>query len=487
MTAPAGPNHAADVAGELTSVADAATGPRARFRRRLAGVLAIAGVVQTILTFGLARFGDPRFRLPVDLVTIGALGILLLFPIMGALIIQRRPFTRVPWLMIAVGLGIGLGLSTTAYGVNGLPPAGPLPFAVEALVISQVFFVPSLAGATVLILLLFPTDRLVGPRWRYVAWLAFAASAIDVVGALSRPDLNPEMLPGVPNPIAPAGSAGLVDILFVAANLTASATLILAAASLVVRYRGAGSVERAQIRWLALFGVLAAVAFSVTIASTGPLGDTAFGIGILCIACMPIGIGIAITRYRLYDIDRLINRAIVYAFLTAILAGIFAAAAGLSQRLFVAFTGETSDAAIVATTLVVAALYTPLRTWLDAVVDRRFKYERARFGSYRDELQKALSLVDATAAAERLAKEIARETTIADVAVLDEGGAPSATLGQWPIAEAQRIAIPGGHGALSAVAIGGGADRSRRTEAWQTEIEEIASLAARTVRRRDGR
>ena len=99
---------------------------------------------------GLAAFGDPRFTLPLDLSTVGYFAIVTLFPLMGGLIIQRRPYTRVAWLMIALGLGLGLGLLTYAYGVNGMPPAPPSPFALELLALSQLFFVPSLGGATIL-------------------------------------------------------------------------------------------------------------------------------------------------------------------------------------------------------------------------------------------------------------------------------------------------------------------------------------------------
>ena len=99
---------------------------------------------------------------------------------------------------------------------------------------------------------------------------------------------------------------------------------------------------------------VAAIAFVLSSVPFEPESDVAFGIGLVLLSCTPIAIGIAITRYRLFEIDRLINRTLVYGSLTAILAGVFTAAIGLAQRVFVAVTGEKSDAAIVLTTLVVA-------------------------------------------------------------------------------------------------------------------------------------
>ena len=131
--------------------------------------------------------------------------------------------------------------------------------------------------------------------------------------------------------------------------------------------------------------------------------------GFVFIALFPVAIGFAITRYRLYDIDELINRTIVYGALTAILAGLFTASITLSQRTFSAVTGERSDAAIVVTTLVVVAAYTPVRKWLEGIVDRRFKFESPRFGAYRAQLRETLELIDPDEARERLVREVVRE------------------------------------------------------------------------------
>jgi hypothetical protein len=204
------------------------------------------------------------------------------------------------------------------------------------------------------------------------------------------------------------------------------------------------------------------------------------------LALTPIAIGIAITRYRLYEIDRLINRALVYGSLTAILAGVFTAAVSLAQRLFVSVTGERSDAAIVVTTLVVATLYAPLRKRLEALVDRQFKYERRRFGAYGDEIRRVIAVIDPAAAAQRLATETMRELGSTGTAVLDRAGQVVATSGVWPPnpppAEIVEIEILGSGPGIGAIRIGPRA----RGEPYDPEallaVREIAPLAASAVR-----
>ena len=151
--------------------------------------------------------------------------------------------------------------------------------------------------------------------------------------------------------------------------------------SLGVRYRRAQSVERQQLRWLvaALVFLVVAVMAGFAIYDLVPGADEnglAWILAILALPCVPIAIGIAVLRYRLYEIDTVINRALVYGSLTAIVAGIYTASITLMQRLFVTVTGEKSDAAIVLTTLVVVVGFTPLKTRLQAIVDRRFKEVR---------------------------------------------------------------------------------------------------------------
>jgi hypothetical protein len=453
--------------------------------RRLGLLLAALAIGEAVGMLLLAAVGDPRFPLNPDLVTVGFIGTVVLYPFMGALIILRRPRTRVAWLMIALGLTIGFALVTYAYGVVGYPPRADWPFTIPALVLSQLFFVPAVGAITTLILLLFPTDRLISPRWRWPGIVALGAAFLYDLGTLFRPaEFDSKQLPGVLNPLGASGDlGGAFGLLANVANGIGAIALVLGAISLVLRYRRADPIVAAQIRWLALVASLAVAALALSLLPFDErVNDLLFGAGLTLMATMPIAIGIAITRYRLYDIDRLINRALVYGAHTAILAGVFTAAVGLAQRLFVAATGQTSDAAIVGTTLVVATLYAPLRKRLEALVDRRFKFEQRLFGAYREEIQRALSLFDPVPAAERLIREAVDELDAAGGAILDTTGTAIATAGKWPQEVVVRLPIPGGSHELATIELGqrlGGADYD---EANIEELQRVATLVVRAAR-----
>jgi hypothetical protein len=453
--------------------------------RRLGVALAAVAIAEAIGLVLLSAVGDPRFTLGADLITFGFIATVILYPMIGTLIIQRRPFTRVAWLMIAFGLAIGFALITYAYGVVGQPPRAAWPFTIPSLVLSQLFLVPAIGTATTWILLLYPTDHLLGPRWRWVGIIGVGAAIVYDLGTLFRPGpFDSKVLPGLLNPLgAESGLGTALGAVADAANVIGAIALVAAAASLVIRYRRADAIVAAQIRWLALVATLAVGLLAVSLLPIEErLNDLVFGGGLTLMAAMPIAIGIAISRYRLYDIDRLINRALVYGALTAILAGVFTAAVGLAQRLFVAATGQTSDAAIVGTTLVVATLYAPLRKRLEAFVDRRFKFDERLFGAYRDEVRRALSLLDPVAAAQRLIREAVDELDVAGGAILDGNGAVTATAGAWPQPDPMRIAIPGGSTTIAAIELGPRFGRAPHDPARLEELQRMAALVVRATR-----
>ena len=248
--------------------------------------------------------------------------------------------------------------------------------------------------------------------------------------------------------------------------------------------------ERALV---AVVGAL--VTASLLLQATGVGGrdwsDALGGLGVIILAFAPIAIGIAVTRYRLYEIDRLINRAVLYGSLTAILAGVFTAGVGLAQRLFVVVSGESSDLAIILTTLVVATLYAPLRKRLEAFVDRRFKYEQRRFGPQLDEIRRVLAVIDPARVAERLASEAVRELAATGAAVVDASGEIVATAGEWPVAPAVEVQIPGPEARprgessgrpLRAVLVGPRARGGAHEPAALDELREFARLAVEAIR-----
>jgi hypothetical protein len=467
----------------LDPAAERAVARRIVFLQRLAGALGVVGILLTIAIVAVAQAGDPNFAIRLELSVVGYLGSIVLFPVVGAVIARRRPFTRVAWVMILVGLSLAAGLLLFGYGLVGTNAGRAWPLALQALVLSQVFFIPSIGTGAAILLLLFPTDRLLSPRWRIVVAMALLGGLFFDVGAIlsGQPLGNNDIV--VANPIAPPSLVARLagDIGFVG-NILVTVAILLAATSLVVRYRRAEPIEAAQIRWIALVAGLEAPLFAIAGLQRGPISDLAFDTGLFLIACLPLAIGIAITRYRLYEIDRIINRALVYGSLTAILAGVFTAAVGLAQRLFVATTGEKSDAAIVLTTLVVATLYAPLRKRLEALIDARFKYDDRRFGAYRDELLRVLTITDPSRAARRLVAEAVRELDATGGAVLDGEGTVVASAGSWPVGPVIRLAVSDGRRAVGTLVLGPRVDGRIHDPRIVARLEEVTALVADAVR-----
>jgi len=293
------------------------------------------------------------------------------FATVGSVIMAGRPANRVGWTFVAAGMLSGLLAVLVEYATVGLIASpGSLPGATWAAWLSSWIWVPLTVLGVPVFLLIFPDGDLPTLRWRWVLWMVVLASAVACIGIALTP--GPLLDFGVvENPIGimPAWLTESLALVFWPILLGG---IILAAGSVVLRYRRAAATERLQLRWVAAAAVL--IAIVAPISSTGhKLAELAF---IFAILSLPVAAGIAILRYRLYEIDLIINRALVYGSLTAIVAGIYTASIALMQRAFVALTGETSDAAIVVTTLVVVTAFTPIKNRIQAVVDRRFKEVR---------------------------------------------------------------------------------------------------------------
>ena len=339
--------------------------------------LSVASLATGILTAPSTGPQAPSIEnlLPVSLAV--------LLPItVGAILAVRLPGNRIGWLLLLSGLTLGVNLG--ASGLVSLAPdgtPGSLPGAAWLAVLAQITFLPFVVGLGVFVPLLYPSGSLPSRRWRPVALLGLLALACGTIKNLLVP-FPPDTYPQtVQNPLQVTGSAAdLVSLLDIATTLIGVLALPLVAASLVIRYRRAAGVERQQLKWFAYVGAISVPALVVGIVlsseTTGILGaisSVAWLTGLTGFALLPVAIGVAILRYRLYDIDLIINRTIVYGLLTAILAGSYAAIVGLMQRFFVALTGSGSDAAVVVTTLVVVSLFSPVKNRLQSLVDRRFK------------------------------------------------------------------------------------------------------------------
>ena len=298
------------------------------------------------------------------------------FLVVGCLLLARRPGNVIGWILTAVGL-----LTTTAILAEGyakyayVTHPGPLPGRLVAAWVFTWIWAPTVMLTVVFPLLLFPTGHSLSPRWRPVTWLAVGLTAVwTIVSALS-PILEISKGHTIANPIGVAAANQNGTLL--AAILTSLGLSMVAAAviSLVVRFRRSRGVERQQLKWFTYAGAL--VLFAVLSGQVLPsLGDTPF----VVVIALPVAVGIAILRYRLYDIDRLINRTLVYGLLTVILGLIYAATVLVLGQLFGGVGGNPPSWAVAGATLAVAALFQPARRRIQAAVDRRFnrrKYNAA--------------------------------------------------------------------------------------------------------------
>jgi hypothetical protein len=329
----------------------------------------VVWLYQLLRQAGLSELGVPvAANLPLLLAVVSAATV-------GAVLASRRPGHPVGWLLLAAGLSeqcTNLAGEYMHYGVMGHP--GGLPAASYLSGFYNSGTVVMMACIS-FVALLTPTGSLPSPRWRWWARVVAAATVVLVVAAALDPHpLVPED-PTFENPLA--APPALVGLLAAGAAVSAAillAGLVVAAGSLVVRYRRARGMERQQLRWLALAAAVAAVALLVAVAAAvmgGSLSVVLVAAGV-SVALLPLATGAAILRYRLYDLDRIISRTLAWGLLTVLLGGGYALVVlGLGQLL-----GRDSSLVVAAATLAVAALFQPARRRIQAVVDRRFNRRR---------------------------------------------------------------------------------------------------------------
>jgi len=312
----------------------------------------------------------------------------LLYATVGARIATRQPRNPVGWLILAVGVAYGINTFAEEYAHFAVfHELRKLPLSDLAALYAWTapYIVTTLGGMAYLF---FPDGRLLSRRWLPVAIVIATLGVISIVGNLIAPQvLRPY---NIDNPLTPDGLwvdrrdwDGYLDVLYFLRIVVLVVPLI----GIVIKLVRARGERRQQMKWVATAGILSTALFA-----TYALGFKDPVIGYLVVSsviAIPIALWIAIMRYRLYEIDRILNRALVYTALTAVLAGLYTASIGLFQKVFQSLTGEKSDAAIILTTLTVAAAFTPVKTWLQTTVDGRFRVGQsarglAAFGSAVD-------------------------------------------------------------------------------------------------------
>jgi hypothetical protein len=359
--------------------------------------------------------------LPAKLASIGGNGLnvatgavfITSFATVGALLAWKRPGNPIGWLLSAVGLTY----AAAACCVSILPH---FPQTITlANWLGWIFFLS--IGWCVFVVLLFPTGHLPSRRWRPVGWAAAAALAAWVLGNALAPTIFTAS-PAMPNPTGVTGPAGhIFTILAGTGGVLIAASGGAAIVSVAFRYRRAGTVERAQLKWLVYAGGLIALALVGEVIAERAMGpgnvstnlENAVSSG--AVALVALAIGVAVLRYRLYDIDRIISRTLAYAIVTGLLIGVYAGLVLLATQVL----DIHSAVAVAAATLIAAALFNPVRRRVQHRVDRRFN--RARYDAE----------ATVTAFAARLKDAVDLDTVRADLASVVHKSLEPAHLTVW--------------------------------------------------------
>jgi hypothetical protein len=334
--------------------------------------------------------------------------VVLSFPLIGLLVLRRQPRNTIGWLLQGVGLVwalAGLADNYAAYGL--LVDPGSLPAAAEVAAVNEGIWVPGIGLMGTYLILLFPDGHLPSPRWRPVAWLSgLTMVALTTAVIVSPGRLEEGPVPTMENPLALESAGSLIGVLLVASLVALPLCIIACAGALVGRFRRAQGVERLQLKWLATAGALVASIYLLAIAA-GMFGGVTTGGGpptwvkvveglaVLSFLLLPLAIGAAVLRYRLYDIDVVINRTLVYGLLTVTLSAVYLGSVLVLQLALRPLT-DRSDLAVAASTLGVAALFRPARARIQSAVDRRFyrrRYDATRIlEAFADRLRHELDL-----------------------------------------------------------------------------------------------
>jgi hypothetical protein len=325
---------------------------------------------------------DANLRGNQELVVVNVLvlsGMAILYGAVGALVASRRPRNPIGWILCFVSVAVSVVAFCSPYADHSLYGDGSLPAARYAAWLANWLLVPALFGAPASIFLLFPTGRPPSPRWRPVVWVLGLAMAGAGFGIALRPG-ELFSFPGVVNPLGIGGAAGeVMAALDDGSEIVAIPVLLASLAAMLLRLRRARGEERQQVKWVVYAAALGTTSFAISFVPEA-LGATRveevfFFLGVAGIALIPVAAGLAILRYRLYDIDVVINRTLVYGSVTALLAGAYLGLILLFQLAFSPLTEENS-LAVALSTLAVAALFRPARNRVQALVDRRFYRRR---------------------------------------------------------------------------------------------------------------
>ncbi len=338
--------------------------------------LTIALVVFIVMFTVLTRTGPRDFTFLLGVVSSA---------IVGAMVGSRRANNPIGWFFVVSAVCFAVSEAAFRYAVYGLVIApGSLPLA-QAMVWPQTWmWVPGIALIIIFVPLYFPNGHLLSARWRPVLWLAIFFCVLTT----GFQAFMPGQVSGVSGVTNPLGITALRPVLGVVESflLLFPVVVLLSVASLVVRFWRSRGEERQQMKWItyaagAIFTMILVTIVLDVVAANLALANVVGSLTGAVFAGIPVAVGIAILRYRLYEIDIIINRTLVYGALTALLVAVYVGSVASLQAALRAITGQESQLAVVVSTLAVAAIFNPLRRRVQAFVDRRFyrsKYDAAR-------------------------------------------------------------------------------------------------------------
>ena len=340
---------------------------RSRFIARAAWSLWALTVVLSVVSLPLAEQGGLIVIVPLAAWTLTSSTV-------GAIIVSRRPENPIGWILCAIGFLWACNIFSGLYAIQALvTDPGSLPAGEVAAWVGTWVVYPAF-GLLAYLFLLFPDGRPLSPRWQPLLWI----NSVLIVAGSAVWALTPGPIAGLEGIRNPLGIEGYGVTLKFAGQLFFYAVDVLVLVSVVsiyLRLRRASGEERQQIEWLVYAAALLGIIVVVSVVGDlffGGFGWWIFLVVILAFLGLPISIGVAVLRYRLYDIDIIINRTLVYGSLTAMLVLVYVGCVIGLQYILRGLTGEESQLAIVASTLVVAALFNPFRRRVQAFIDRRF-------------------------------------------------------------------------------------------------------------------
>ncbi len=291
------------------------------------------------------------------------------FATLGALIVARRPGNVIGWLFLVPPTAGAMQFLSGQYATIALPaemPAGAYAAWLSTIMQSSAVF------SIIFLIMLFPTGRLLSPRWRILAWTTGLVIAVSMVSIALFPGPSYDF-PSARNPFGLEDAAGIIVFLETISGWAGLACVFAVVASLVLRFHRSSGEERLQIKWFAYAATLGITAISFANLLASAFGEwIALLVWIIAPLSLPVSAAIAILKYRLYDIDLIIRKTAIYGVLTLSLLAVYFAGVAGGTRLLSPLVGEENQIAVVASTLAIAALFAPFRRRIQNFIDRRF-------------------------------------------------------------------------------------------------------------------